>query len=79
MKKELDIIVVGHLNKSDWGGRIQPREQDFVIDTNGVCMSIPSSYNLHPFKILVCNTKEKKSHHTKVSTGTPPKISSEEF
>jgi hypothetical protein len=52
MKKEPDIIIAGYLNKSDWGGRIQPREQDFVIHPNGVCMSIPSSYNLHPFKIL---------------------------
>ena len=34
------------------GGRIQPREQDFVVDVRGACMSIPSTYTRHPFKIM---------------------------
>ena len=38
---------------SDWGGQVQPREQDFVIDSEGICMSIPASYTRHPFKVLV--------------------------
>lgn len=44
---------MGYLSKSDWGGQIQPREQDFVVDARGVCMSIPATYTRHPFKILV--------------------------
>lgn len=47
-----DLIIAGHLSKSDWGGHIQPREQDFVVDVQGICMSIPASYSRHPFKIL---------------------------
>jgi hypothetical protein len=47
------IKVVGYLSKANWGGRYQPREQDFVIDADGICMSIPSSYTRHPFKILI--------------------------
>lgn len=47
------IIVVGYLSVSEWGGQTQPREQDFVIDSQGVCMSIPASYTRHPFKVLV--------------------------
>ena len=47
------IIVAGYLSQSDWGGRIQPREQDFVIDSEGISMSIPASYNMHAFKIKV--------------------------
>lgn len=35
------------------GGRVQPREQDFVVDARGVCMSVPATYMMHPFKILV--------------------------
>jgi hypothetical protein len=34
------------------GGQIQPREQDFVVDARGACMSIPASYTRHPFKIM---------------------------
>jgi hypothetical protein len=51
MKNE--IIVAGYLSMSDWGGQVQPREQDFVIDSEGICMSIPASYTRHPFKVLV--------------------------
>ena len=34
------------------GGCLQPREQDFVVDARGACMSIPASYTRHPFKIM---------------------------
>lgn len=34
------------------GGGLQPREQDFVVDVRGACMSIPSIYTRHPFKIM---------------------------
>lgn len=34
------------------GGCLQPREQDFVVDERGACMSIPSTYTRHPFKIM---------------------------
>lgn len=45
-------LKVYHLSLSDWGGQIQPREQDFVVDARGACMSIPASYTRHPFKIM---------------------------
>jgi hypothetical protein len=45
-------LKVYHLSKSEWGGCLQPREQDFVVDCRGVCMSIPATYTRHPFKIL---------------------------
>ena len=35
-----------------WGGQIQPREQDFVVHPNGLCMSVPATYTRHPFNIL---------------------------
>ena len=34
------------------GGSLQPREQDFVVDSRGACMSIPATYTKHPFKIM---------------------------
>lgn len=34
------------------GGAYQPREQDFVLHLNGVCMSIPASYTRHPFNVM---------------------------
>lgn len=45
-------LKVYHLSQSNWGGQIQPREQDFVVDARGACMSIPASYTKHPFKIM---------------------------
>lgn len=45
-------LKVYHLSKSEWGGCLQPREQDFVVDARGACMSIPASYTRHPFKIM---------------------------
>lgn len=45
-------LKVYHLSKSEWGGCLQPREQDFVVDCRGVCMSIPATYTRHPFKIM---------------------------
>jgi hypothetical protein len=45
-------LKVYHLSKSEWGGCLQPREQDFVVDERGACMSIPSTYTRHPFKIM---------------------------
>ena len=46
------IVLAGLISVSDWGGRIQPREQDFVLDPDGVCMAIPASYSRHHFNIL---------------------------
>ena len=46
------IITIGYLNKTLWGGHVQPREQDFVISEEGISMSLPASYNLHCFKIM---------------------------
>lgn len=46
------IITAGYLSKSNWGGAYQPREQDFVLHSDGICMSIPSTYSQHPFKVL---------------------------
>ena len=46
------IITIGYLNKTLWGGHIQPREQDFVISEEGISMSLPASYNLHCFRIM---------------------------
>ena len=34
------------------GGQIQPREQDFIVDSRSICMSIPATYTRHPFKIM---------------------------
>ena len=34
------------------GGCLQAREQDFVVDARGVCMSIPATYTRHPFKVM---------------------------
>lgn len=45
-------LKVYHLSKSEWGGSLQPREQDFVVDSRGDCMSIPATYTRHPFKIM---------------------------
>lgn len=45
-------LKVYHMSKTEWGGRVQPREQDFVLDVTGISMSIPATYNLHPFKLL---------------------------
>lgn len=52
-----EINVIGYLSQANWGGRYQPREQDFVIGEDGICMAIPSSYTRHPFKILVNETQ----------------------
>ena len=60
------IIVAGYLSVSDWGGQIQPKEQDFVIDCNGVCMSIPSSYTRHPFKVLVYEDNEDMEETSRI-------------
>lgn len=46
------IIIAGYLSKSEWGGCIQPREQDFVVHPDGACMSIPASYTRHPFNVM---------------------------
>ena len=46
------IVIAGYLNKVMWGGQIQPREQDFVVHPNGLCMSVPATYTRHPFNIL---------------------------
>lgn len=51
MQKTSELKVY-HLSMSDWGGQVQPREQDFVVDVRGACMSIPATYTRHPFKIL---------------------------
>lgn len=67
MRKE--IIVAGHLSKSNWGGQYQPREQDFVIDENGICMSIPSSYERHPFKVLVYEELQDMAQTTRILRG----------
>ena len=40
------------------GGCLQPREQDFVVDARGACMSIPASYTRHPFKIMEIKYEE---------------------
>ena len=59
-------LKVYHLSKSDWGGRLQPREQDFVVDSRGACMSIPASYLQHPFKIMEIvyeDALQKSDHH----------------
>ena len=45
-------LKVYHLSQSEWGGCLQPREQDFVVDSRGACMSIPATYTRHPFKIM---------------------------
>ena len=45
-------LKVYHLSQSEWGGCLQPREQDFVVDSRGACMSIPATYTMHPFKIM---------------------------
>lgn len=67
MRKE--IIVAGHLSKSNWGGQYQAREQDFVIDENGICMSIPSSYERHPFKVLVYEELQDMAQTTRILRG----------
>lgn len=41
------------------GGCLQPREQDFVVDARGACMSIPASYTRHPFKIMEIRYEHK--------------------
>lgn len=46
------IIIAGYLSKSNWGGAYQPREQDFVMHPNGICMSIPATYSRHPFNVI---------------------------
>lgn len=53
-----DVLITYHLSKSEWGGSVQPREQDFVVDSRGICMSVPASYSRHPFKVLVVDYEE---------------------
>lgn len=48
----MNKLIVYHLSQSEWGGCLQPREQDFVVDSRGACMSIPATYTRHPFKIM---------------------------
>jgi len=48
----MNKLIVYHLSQSEWGGQVQPREQDFVVDSRGACMSIPATYTRHPFKIM---------------------------
>lgn len=48
----MNKLIVYHLSQSEWGGGLQPREQDFVVDSRGACMSIPATYTMHPFKIM---------------------------
>lgn len=48
----MNKLIVYHLSQSEWGGQVQPREQDFVVDSRGICMSIPATYTRHPFKIM---------------------------
>lgn len=67
MKKE--IIVAGYLSKSNWGGQYQAREQDFVIDCEGICMSIPATYDRHPFKVLVYEDNEDMAQTTRILRG----------
>lgn len=57
MKK---IIVAGAMPKSRWNGKVI-REQDFVLDPQGLCMSIPASYWKHPFKVM--EIKYEKDRH----------------
>lgn len=40
---------------------MQPREQDFIVDERGCCMSIPATYTMHPFKILVYEEQKEWS------------------
>ena len=55
-------LKVYHLSQSEWGGCLQPREQDFVVDSRGACMSIPATYTRHPFKIMeIYGTEEMAS------------------
>ena len=42
------------------GGGNCIREQDYVLDTSGISMAIPATYDRHPFKILV-NEDEDRS------------------
>lgn len=44
------LIVVGSMPNSRWGGCT--REQDFVIDPQGISKAIPATYWKHPFKIM---------------------------
>lgn len=48
----MNKLKVYHLSQSEWGGCLQAREQDFVVDCRGSCMSIPATYTRHPFKIM---------------------------
>lgn len=58
------ILLAGLISVSDWGGRVQPREQDFVLDPNGVSMAVPASYSRHPFNVLatygLSRTRDRK-------------------
>lgn len=56
MKK---IIVAGAMPKSRWNGKVI-REQDFVLDARGICMSIPATYSRHPFKIITTEYEEDR-------------------
>jgi hypothetical protein len=43
--------IVGAMPKSRWGGDCI-REQDYVLGVEGISMSIPATYDRHPFKIM---------------------------
>ena len=55
-----DKLITYYLSKSEWGGSTQPREQDFVLDPQGLCMSIPASYWKHPFKVIEIKYEEDR-------------------
>ena len=48
----MKIKILGRLSNSKWNGGMDIREQDRVLGTDGVSKAIPSTYSLHPFKIM---------------------------
>ena len=50
------IIVALTLDRGgQWQGTT--REQNYVLSGEGICMAIPSTYDRHPFKVLVYETE----------------------
>ena len=45
-------LKVYHLSQSEWGGRLQARTQDFVVDERGPCMCLDASYFKHQFAVM---------------------------
>lgn len=53
-------LKVYHLSQSEWGGRIQARTQDFIVDARGPYMCLDASYFKHQFAVMEIRYEQNK-------------------